>query len=494
MVHKEGREMNNYGRIIGVLTLAISVMLAASVIADDGKMPITTSSGKALEYYKQGRDLFEKLRFPDSRLYFEKAVAEDPDFAVGYLNLGFAMPSAKAFFENLEKAKIAMKNASEAERMWILGVEAGFTGNPAKQRDLYKMLVGQYPNDERARNLLGNYHFGQQEYELAIEQYDAAIEIAPEFTQPYNQLGYSYRFLQKFDQAEAAFRKYVELIPDDPNPYDSYAELLMKIGKFEESIEQYRKALSIDPTFAASYIGIATCYNFLGKHSAGRKVAQELYDNAVNDGQRRAAHFAKAVSYIDEGDLNKAIAEIEKQMEFAQKINDAASMAGDLFNIGNLLLEQNRPDEALEKYKQAVDVVQKSNLSEDLKKNNRLGFLFNEGRVALKKGDLSKAKSNQKEYAARAQANANRFQIWLSHEFAGLIAMEENDYETAISEFEQANLQNTYNLYRMAVAYEKIGDNVGAREMCDQTVDYNQLNSINYGLVRHQARRLMESM
>lgn len=486
--------MNNYGRTFGVLTLTICVMLAASVIADDGKMPITTSSEKALEYYKQGRDIFEKLRVPDSRPYFEKAVAEDPDFAVGYLNLGFAMPSVKAFFENLEKAKKAMKNASEAEQMWILGVEAGFTGNPAKQGDLYRKLVEQYPNDERAHNLLGNFHFGQQEFELAIEQYDAAVKIAPEFSQPYNQLGYSYRFLEKYDRAEGAFRKYIELIPDDPNPYDSYAELLMKIGKFEESIEQYRKALSIDPTFAASYIGIATCYNLLGKHSQGRKVAQELYDNAVNDGQRRAAHFAMAVSYIDEGNLDKAIAEFENQMEFARKINDAANMAGDLFNIGNLLLEQDRLDEALEKYEQSVDVVQKSNLSEDLKKNNRLGFLFNEGRVALKKGDLSKAKSNQKEYAAAAQANASRFQIWLSHELAGLIAMEENDYKTAISEFEQANLQNTYNLYRVAISYEKIDDKASAKKMCKQTVEFNQLNSINYGLVRHEARRMLESM
>ena len=55
-----------------------------------------------------------------------------------------------------------------------------------KQREYYKKLVATYPNDERVRNLLGTYYFGQQEYELAIEQYEKAIAIAPDFTPPYN--------------------------------------------------------------------------------------------------------------------------------------------------------------------------------------------------------------------------------------------------------------------------------------------------------------------
>jgi tetratricopeptide (TPR) repeat protein len=268
----------------------------------------------------------------------------------------------------------------------------------------------------------------------------------------------------------------------------------MKVGRFEESIEQYRKALKYDSTFAASYIGISTDNNFLGRYDQARQAAQELFDNAANDGQRRAAHFATAVSYVDQGDIDKAIAEIEKQMVLAKKIDDAANISIDLINIGDLRLEQDKPDEAMACYQLAVDVVQQSNLSDELKKNNRLNILFNEGKVALKKGDLATAKSKQKEYAAGAEANRNRFQIWAARQLAGMIALEEKDYTTAVGELKQSNQQDMYNLYRLTLAYKGMGDKDNGRKTCDKLMKYNQLSSINYGLVRHKAKTMMASL
>ena len=84
--------------------------------------------------------------------------------------------------------------------------------------------------------LLANTYFGRQEYQKSIDHFVKATQINPSFSQPYNQMGYAYRFLEKYGEAETAFKKYVELIPTDPNPYDSYAELLMKMGRFDESI------------------------------------------------------------------------------------------------------------------------------------------------------------------------------------------------------------------------------------------------------------------
>ena len=74
-------------------------------------MPITTSSEKALEYYLEGRSLNERLRGQESSALFQKAVADDPGFALGHLNLSFVLPTAKGFFETFAKAK-----AREAHR------------------------------------------------------------------------------------------------------------------------------------------------------------------------------------------------------------------------------------------------------------------------------------------------------------------------------------------------------------------------------------------
>jgi tetratricopeptide (TPR) repeat protein len=480
------------------LLLSIGVLLLMAVGCgtpeQDGKMPITTKSEKAREYYLQGRDLQEKLRGQNARPFFEKAIEEDPEFALAYLNLSFVVPSVKEFFANLDKAKALADKVSEGERWWIMGVEAEVNAYPMEQRELYQKLVEAYPNDERAHNLLGNNHFGQQEWELAIEQYQKATGINPDFSQPYNQLGYAHRFLENYSEAEAAFKKYIELIPDDPNPYDSYAELLMKMGKYDASIESYQKALEQDPNFVASHIGIATNLNFKGKHEEARKQLQRLYDIARNDGERRAALLAMAVSYVDQGNTDAALEQQDKQYALAEKINDAGAMSGDLAIMGTILLEAGRLDEALTKFDKAVEVAEGSNLSEAVKDNTRRGYLFKSARVALKKGDMETAEHRAQEFHQEVKAINNPFQIRLAHELAAQIALEEKEYDKALEGLQQANRQNPYNFYRMALAYRGKGEKSEAKEQLKAVVKFNGLNNLNYAFIRQKAKQMLDSM
>jgi tetratricopeptide (TPR) repeat protein len=479
---------------LGFLINAVLLVISGCAPSEDGKIPITTTSEEAREYYLQGRDLSEKLRAQESLQFFEKAIAEDPDFAMGYLYLSFAQPSVKGFFVKFNKAVALVDKVSEGERLWILGTEAGVNGFAMKQREYYQKLVAAYPKDERAHNLLGNHYFGQQEYVLAIEEYKKATQIAPDFSQPYNQLGYAHRFLGNYTEAEKAFQKYIELIPDDPNPYDSYAELLMKMGKYDASIESYQKALTLNPNFVASHIGIATNLNFKGNHEEARNQLRKLYDMARNDGERRAAHFAITVSYVDEGKMDKALEEQDKQYALAEKINDASAMAGDLVVMGNILLETGRFDEALARYKKAVKLVEESDLSKEVKDNTKRGYLFNAARVALKKKDFTTAKGKSEEYCKQVEAINNPFQIRLSHELAGMIALEENAYDKALEELQQANQQNPYNFYRMALAYKGKEAKEKAKELCMKAAKFNALNSLNYAFVKNRAQQLLDSM
>ncbi len=477
-----------------VLAFTFCALMFGCAVAssdDTGKLPITTASKKARNLYLEGRDLQEKLRALDARPFFEKAVAEDPDFAIGHLGLAFTSTSAKEFFASQNKAVSLADKASEGERWWILGSKAGTDGNPEKQREYFQKLAEAYPNDERAQNILGGHYFGQQKYKYAIEQYEKAIKINPEFSQPYNQLGYAYRFLEKYEDSERRFKKYIEVIPDDPNPYDSYAELLLKIGKFDASIENYRKALQQDPSFAASYIGIATNYNYKNEHENARNELQKFYDSAQNDGQRRAAHFAKTVSYIHEGNLDMALREQEKMYDLAAKINDAAAMSGDLGTMGNILLEFGEPDRALEKYNKALEIMQESEHSKAQKELAERFHHSNLAQVALKKYDLVKAKKHAKEFRTQAEAARNRFQIWLAHELAGRIALQEKDYEKAVGEFQQSNQQNPHNLYRLAMAYEGKGNAAKAKAMFEKAMKFNALNSMNQAFVKIKSHKMM---
>src|SRR5262245_40541543 len=191
-------------------SLVVLVLASTAAFAQDGKVPITTKSEEARQAYLKGRDLFEKLRGTDAHEQFRKAAAADKDFALAQVGLANTAPSAKDFFEAVKQATSLVDKASEGERLIILRLDAGAGGDPAAQKSHLDQLTAAFPRDERAQNLLGGYYFGRQEYEQAIAAYEKAIAINPGFSQPYNQMGYAYRFIGKNDDAERAFKKYIE--------------------------------------------------------------------------------------------------------------------------------------------------------------------------------------------------------------------------------------------------------------------------------------------
>jgi tetratricopeptide (TPR) repeat protein len=489
MSHPNRRVRRLASLALGALVASVSAATAQTAHSA-GKVPISTKSAEARADFVKGRSLAENLRAHESREFLLRAVTKDPNFALAHLSLANSAPTGKEFFEHLGHAVALAGKASEGERLMILGAEAGANADPATQLEHYRKLVAAFPKDERARFLLGGTWFGQQEYDKAIEQYRHATTIAPDFAPAYNIMGYAYRTAGRYPEAEQAFKKYIELIPADPNPYDSYAELLMKMGRFDESIGQYRKALRENPEFAPSFIGIASNLMFQGQHDASRAEARKLYESARNDGEKRAAMFQVTATYIDEGKLDLALAELDKQYALGEGIGDAGAMAGDATLMGNVLLEARKPAEALKRFEQAVQVVEASQLSDEVKENARLIHRYNAARVAVAAGDLATAKREAEAFMGASQAKKNGGQIRLGHELAGTIALAEKSHDAALTHLAQANQQDPYNLYRMGVAYAGKGDKAKAKEMFRSAAEFNQLPTLNSAFVRAKNRKV----
>lgn len=475
-----------------ILVLGVLLFIAATAImaaGAGGKMPVTTSSDPARADYLKGLNLADNLKIQESQQYFRKAVQEDPKFAIAFLNLAFSEPVANDFFKDLNQAVKLAGGASEGERLWILSADAAAKGLPNQQGEYLEKLVAAYPKEERAHHLQGVFNFGLQKYDKAIENFQQAVTINPKFAPSYNLLGYSYRFHGDFDKSEQAFKKYIEQIPDDPNPYDSYAELLMKLGRYDESIANYEKALKKDSHFVNSYVGIATNLNFKGDHANARKELEQLYGIARNDGERRTALLGTTISYVDEGNWQKAIEEQERMFQLSQK--DPATATGDLNTIGTILLENGRSKEAQSRFDEAEKIVSESNLSDEVKTIAARNHTFFSAKVALQIGDLTKAHKLADDYRTQAKAEKNPFLISLSHELDGSIALQEKKYDAAISELQNSNMQDPYNPYRLALAYRGKGDAAKAKEYFGRVANFNGLNNLNLALIRNKAKQAL---
>jgi tetratricopeptide (TPR) repeat protein len=493
---------NDRMRFVSIAVLLLSVAAwsacnqanttsSAAASSDAGKIPVTTKSEEARKEFLLGRDLSERLLGQDSLQHFDQAIALDPDFASAELARANNSPTAKEFFDHEKKAVGLADKASDGEKLLILANEAGTNGNVVKQKEYLEQLVAAYPNDERAHLNLANYDFGQQEVAPAIEQYKRATELAPNFSPPYNVLGYAYRQQGDYANAEQAFKKYIELIPNDPNPYDSYAELLLKMGRFDDSIAQYRKALAIDPHFVPSHFGISADLMYQGKAGEASAELQKLADQARNDGELRTALFGMAVVATDSGKLDKALQEMDREYAVAEKKNDVAAMAADLQAKGNIAAEMPKYDLATQLFDHSLQMIQASSQSQEIKDNATLLHHFNMAAVAVGKKDLAAAKTHAEEFRQGAEASKNQVQVQQSHELAGRIALAEKDYDKAIAELQQANQQNPRNLYRLGQAYQGKGESAKAREFYVRAAGFNSLPQLNYSFIRSKAQKMV---
>jgi tetratricopeptide (TPR) repeat protein len=485
-----------YSRLLPfVASLLIIIMITGCGKKEDSdKIPVTTASEEGKTDFLTGRDLFEKLEQRESLTYFENAISKDNEFAMAYYYHALSNPTTKGFFEDLKNAVAFKDKTSEGEKLIILALQAAVDGNQQIQEDYLTQLVDLYPNDERAHGQLGQFYFGQQNYQKAVEHLTKATEINADFSSSYNMLGYSYRNLGNYEEAEKSFLKYIELIPNDPNPYDSYAELLMKLGRYEESIEQYKKALSMDPAFFASHMGVSNNYIYMGEFEKAKENCEACYNIAKNDGERRFALLTLAVANVYEGNTDNAIDLMTKRYGLANAIGDPGAMATDLAIMGNILFEAGRYAEAEEKYNESLATTEASDLSEEVKQNARRITLYRQGRILLKTGNVEEARTNAMEFSKQAKDANNTGQIWLSHDLNGMIALNEKDYKKAQDEFMNANQQNPYTFYKLALAYAGDDNIEEAKRYAEMSANFNALTSMNQAFVQKKAEDMLASM
>jgi tetratricopeptide (TPR) repeat protein len=496
---------NRFTPLLLAIIVAATVALAGCATADQsaskgpvatntdpnasGKIPVTTSSEEARKEFLQGRDLNEKLLIQDSIAHFDKAISLDQNFASAELSRAAVSPTGKEFFDHLKKAVSLADKASNGEKLLIFGTEAGANGNVAKQKEYFEQLVAAYPNDERANFALGGYYFGQQDFPKAVQYYKKATEANPNFSSAFNLLGYAYRQNVEYANAEAAFKKYIDLIPNDPNPYDSYAELLLKEGKFDDSIAQYRNALAKDQNFINAHQGIGMALLYKGKADEAAAEIDKINGKARSDAERRTALFALTVVDVDSGKWDKALADVDKQYALGEKTNDVPGMTGDLQLKGNIMLEMGKYDEAKASFEKLLKMTNDSGMSQEIKDNTALFHHYNLARVALGTKDLATAKTEADAFRKGTETKRNPLQVKQAHQLAGMIAIEEKDYDKAISELQQANQQNPYDLYRLCQAYQGKGDADKAKDSCKKAAEFNSLPAVQYAFIRTKAAK-----
>jgi len=128
--------------------------------------------------------------------------------------------------------------------------EAQMAGNLDEAVELYRKSIEIYPTAE-AHTFLGWTYSFQGRYDDAIAECHRAIEVDPDFGNPYNDIGAYLIELQRYEEAIPWLKKAMEAKRYEPRQYPHFnlSRVYVRLGKFREAIVEIEKALEIEPDY-----------------------------------------------------------------------------------------------------------------------------------------------------------------------------------------------------------------------------------------------------
>lgn len=238
---------------------AICPDMAAALAEQINARPLS-SSYQALNSMVQAQkraDQDEKKRF------YEQAAKADPDFELAWYNLAKSHRGEQAYEKSVQHYRKALEVSQAGNELKaIYATDAGICCAILKRTD------------------------------LALQWWQRAIELKPDYINPYFNIANTYEDMNDFDQAVGYFEKAQQLAPDDFRTIYNLARIYSKVGNWQKALEQYQQQLAMDENDPWGHNDAATCYLNLGQPDLAR---QHLEKTVALDPEGEAGDYAKLI-------------------------------------------------------------------------------------------------------------------------------------------------------------------------------------------------------
>ena len=140
---------------------------------------------------------------------------------------------------------------------------------------------------------LAVYHRDHGRNAQAIRAYEKVVEVDPEFSGGYYNLGNLYYDMKRYDRAAAYFRKVIALKPDFVEAYFNLGNLQFDTGNYDLAIANFKRVIALKPDFAEAHFQAGNAWFGIREYEK----AAGHFETAV----RLNPQFVKA--YYNLGDL-----------------------------------------------------------------------------------------------------------------------------------------------------------------------------------------------
>ncbi|NCR63297.1 MAG: serine protease [Microcystis aeruginosa LG11-05] len=126
--------------------------------------------------------------------------------------------------------------------------------------DDYNKAIELNPNYALAYYNRGNIYYDQQKYDLALSDYNQAIKINSDFAEAYNNRGNLYRRQQKYKLALDDYNQAIKINPNLAGAYVNRGLHYYNQQKYELALADFNKAIEINPNLAEAYANLGLLY------------------------------------------------------------------------------------------------------------------------------------------------------------------------------------------------------------------------------------------
>ena len=299
---KAEKESNQVFALVDEITRQIKgqLDLTPEQLKGDTDQPVaelSTSSIGALRAYQGGVSQIRQGANQAAIPFLQKAVAEDPDFAMGHARL------AEAYLKigEHQQAKAEIDRAQSLSEISAL---------PLAERYHVHAIAA-----------------------LAKEDYETAVN---------------------------SHRELAKLYPQDPDIQLSLAQSLEELGRNDDALEAYRRVLELAPGYGAALLGLGRAQVMGGQPAEAVRSLEQALETRQFEADLEAMgmiHSILGVAFRDTEQLDEAIEHLALSLDFRKQTGNKRGQSATLSNLAAVYEYRSQIDEALQAEREAISLA-----------------------------------------------------------------------------------------------------------------------------------------
>jgi len=273
-----------------------------------------TTSWEAYEFYVRGRYTWEQRTEASLRkavTYFERAVQEDPHYALAYAALAecygpLMQLSFMSAIEALPKMEEAASRAVELDdtlaeaHTALAGARMNEWDWPSTERE-FKRAIALNPNEVMAHRWYGYYLDAMGRQTESLNEWKRGYELDPSSPGGTAWLGWALFRVGRSQEAIALLQEAIQLNPDFPQSHERLGYIYLSLRSFDKALEQFSGP---DELSKRMYV-----LALAGQGATARRDLEQFL--RLPPSQRPGAEMGIAAVYLALGDRETALSWLE---------------------------------------------------------------------------------------------------------------------------------------------------------------------------------------